>query len=177
MKLLFQRTRLNFYQSTSPSTVVSFRNGWWSIRHKSADSVPTSNLVCIKMACILNSQSRDLEHGGTFTNECEVTILSMNSLTRMKDQVKSLVYKMLRNEIDFHRLFTGILKVTFSFLGRVLRGKSADFPAKNVGRRCLLSYVIQPRDRSHDHLRCAERLVEMSPSWRNGDFLFPVHEH
>ena len=33
------------------------------IRHNSADSVSTSNLVCIKMASILNSQSRDLKHG------------------------------------------------------------------------------------------------------------------
>ena len=32
-------------------------------RHNSADSVPTYNLVCIRMSSILNSQSRDLKHG------------------------------------------------------------------------------------------------------------------
>ena len=29
----------------------------------------------------------------------------MKSLARLKDQVKSLLYKILKNEIDFHRLF------------------------------------------------------------------------
>ena len=87
------------------------------MRHNSANSIPTSDLVCIKMASILNSQSRDLKHDYTFSNHCKVVILS-----RLKDQVKSLVYKMsiivcklLINESDFHRLFDAILKVLLSF--------------------------------------------------------------
>ena len=41
--------------------------GYWVflIRQNSSDSVPTSNLVCIKMASILDSQSRDFKHGVT----------------------------------------------------------------------------------------------------------------
>ena len=39
----------------------------------------------------------------------------MKSPTELEDQVKSLVYEMLMNESDFHRLFGGILKVVFSF--------------------------------------------------------------
>ena len=86
------------------------------IRQTSVDSVPTSNLLCIKMASILNSQSRDLKYGGTLTNHCKVIILSMKSLARLKDQVESLVYKMfIMNEIDFHRLFNGIMNVVLSF--------------------------------------------------------------
>ena len=38
------------------------------IRDESAYSVPTSNLVCIKMASILKSQARDPKHGGTISN-------------------------------------------------------------------------------------------------------------
>ena len=47
------------------------------IRHNSADSVPTSNFVCIKMASILNSQSCDLKHGDTISNDCKIIVLSM----------------------------------------------------------------------------------------------------
>ena len=86
------------------------------------------------MASILNSQSHDLKHGGTFSNQCEVTILSMKSLSRLKDQVKSLALKMFVNEIDFHRLFYGMSNVVFSFSSGVLHGLLADFSAKNV--RC-----------------------------------------
>ena len=57
------------------------------IRHNSADSIPTSNLVCINMASILKSQSRDLKYGGTFSNHCEVLMLLMGSHVRLKDQV------------------------------------------------------------------------------------------
>ena len=68
------------------------------------------------MASILNSQSRDLKHGGAFSNHCEVLILSMKSQAILNDQVKSLLYKMFISEIDFHTLFDGILNVVFSFL-------------------------------------------------------------
>ena len=61
------------------------------IRHNSASSVPTSDFVCIKMASILNFQSLDGQHGGTFSNHFEVVILSMKSLAILKDQVKSLL--------------------------------------------------------------------------------------
>ena len=60
-------------------------------KHKSANSVPTSILICIRIASILNSQSCNLKHGVTFSNHCEVSILSMKSLPRLKNQVKSLV--------------------------------------------------------------------------------------
>ena len=52
------------------------------IRHNSEDSEPTSNLVCIKMASILNYQSRDCKHGDNFMNYCEITILLMKSPAR-----------------------------------------------------------------------------------------------
>ena len=55
----------------------------------------TSNFVCIKMALILISQSRDLTHGGVFSNHCKFIILLKKSLSRLKDQVKSLVYNSL----------------------------------------------------------------------------------
>ena len=58
--------------------------------HNSADPVPTSNLICIKMASILTSQSRDLKYGGIFSNHCEVIILSIESPARLKDQVHSV---------------------------------------------------------------------------------------
>ena len=64
-----------------------------TIRHNSTDSVPLSNLVCIKTAPILNYQSRDLKHGDTFCNNCEVLILSMESIGRLNNQGKSLVQK------------------------------------------------------------------------------------
>ena len=85
------------------------------------------------MAAILNTRSRDLKHGVTF-NHCEVIILSIKSLTRLKDQVKSLAYKLFMNEIDFHRLFDGILKAVFfsSDFSGVLQGKSVDVTANNV---------------------------------------------
>ena len=41
------------------------------IRHNSADSGPTSYNDWMKMASILNSKSRDLKHGGTFSNHSE----------------------------------------------------------------------------------------------------------
>ena len=113
----------------------------------SANFIPTSNLY-IKMVFILNSQSCDLKNGGIFSNYCEVIILSIKSLARLKDQLKSLVYKMFINEKNFHRLFDVILKVMFSFVSRVLYAKSADFLAKNVRCRSITSYVTQPRDRS-----------------------------
>ena len=43
-----------------------------NIRHNSVDSLRTSALALIKMVSILNPQSRDLKHGGTFSNHCEV---------------------------------------------------------------------------------------------------------
>ena len=46
----------------------------------------------------------------TFSNHCEVSILSIKSLATLKDQRKRLVYKMFINEIDFQRLFDSILK-------------------------------------------------------------------
>ena len=53
------------------------------ILQNSTDSIPTSNLVCIKM-----EPSRDrLTH--TFRNHYEVIILSMKPLARLKDRVKS----------------------------------------------------------------------------------------
>ena len=59
-------------------------------KHKSANSVPTSNLVCIRIASSLNSQLCNLKYGLTFSNHCEVGILSMKSLARLKNQFKSL---------------------------------------------------------------------------------------
>ena len=61
-----------------------------SIRHNSTDSLPTSDLVCIKMASILNTQARYLKHGGAFSNHCEVVFLRF-FLARLKDHLKSLV--------------------------------------------------------------------------------------
>ena len=60
---------------------------------------------------------------------------------------------MFINEIDFHRLFDGMLKFVFSFFSQ---GISADVPANNVWCTCMSIYVIQPRDLSPDHPRCAE---------------------
>ena len=40
----------------------------------------------------------------------------MKSLANLKDQVKSLMYKMFINEIDFHRLFDGIFKTVLFLL-------------------------------------------------------------
>ena len=117
------------------------------IHHNTTDSVPTSNLICIKMVFILNSQSRGLGHGGSTSDyHCEVITFSKKSLARLKEQAKSLAYKMFTNEIDFHALFKGILKVVFSFYSGVLHGKLADFPAKNIRCRWISSYVIPPRD-------------------------------
>ena len=79
------------------------------IRHNSADSVPTSNLISIKMASIPNSKSCDLKHGGAFSNHCEVIILSMKSPARLKYQVKK---KMFIDKNFFHTLFDGILKIS-----------------------------------------------------------------
>ena len=45
----------------------------------------------------------------------------------------------------------------FSFSGGVLHGKSADFPAKNVRCRCILCYVIKPRDTSPELWRMLRR--------------------
>ena len=45
------------------------------IRNNSADSVPTSNLVCVKMAFIPNSKSRDHKYGCTISKS-----LSLSSL-------------------------------------------------------------------------------------------------
>ena len=116
------------------------------------------------MASILNSQSCDLKHGVTVVNHCEVIIVSMKCLERLKDQAKNLVYKMSLNEIDFHLLFDGILNVEFSFVYGLLHGKWADFSAKKG--RCISSYVIQPSDRSPDHPRYAEWYPHtLSVSW------------
>ena len=69
--------------------------------------VPTSNLVCIKIAFIVDSQLLDLNYGCTFSNHCEVIILSIISLARLKDKVKSLGCKTILREIKFHLLFDG----------------------------------------------------------------------
>ena len=45
--------------------------------------------ICIKVASILNSQSRDLKDGSIYCNHYDVTILSMKSLVRLKEQVKA----------------------------------------------------------------------------------------
>ena len=72
------------------------------MRHSSADSPPTSNSDCIKTAYVLNSQLRDLQHGSTFANSyCEVIILLMKSIGRLKDQVKSVVYKLVLTKSIF----------------------------------------------------------------------------
>ena len=78
------------------STEFFLRREYSCICQNSSDSVPTSYLVCITMASILNSKSRDLKHGGTFSNHCED--LSIKSIARLKDQGKRLVYKMFINE-------------------------------------------------------------------------------
>ena len=44
----------------------------------------------------------------------------MKSRDRLKDQVKSSVYKMFINELEFHGLFEGKLKVVLSFFSVVL---------------------------------------------------------
>ena len=44
----------------------------------------------------------------------------MKSQAILKDRVKTLVYKMFINELEFRRLFKGILKVVFSFFSVVL---------------------------------------------------------
>ena len=75
---------------------------------------------CIKMASILNIQSCDLKHGGTFSKYCEIIILSIESLARLKDQVKSLGRKIFINKNYFHRLLGGTMKVVFSFFYRSL---------------------------------------------------------
>ena len=53
------------------------------------------------MASNLNSKACDLKHRGTSSKHCEVLILSMKPLARLKDQDKSLLNKMLINEINF----------------------------------------------------------------------------
>ena len=94
-----------YYIATTSNIVLS------SIRLHLTDSELTADLVCIKMASVSDAQSHDLKRSGTFSNHCEVIILSMKYL--LKGQIKSLVLKMVVNEIDFHRLFEGILKVVF----------------------------------------------------------------
>ena len=98
-----------------------------------------------RMTSILNCRSRDLKHRGIFRKHREVIILSIKSLARLKNQVKSLVYKMFIKEIEFHRLFDDILKIVFTHSSGILHGKSADVPAKNLRCRCigLSIYVIQ----------------------------------
>ena len=72
------------------------------IRHSSADSTPASNPECITTAYVLNSQLRYFQHGSSFTNSyCEVIILLMKSLRRLKDRVKRVVYKMLLTKSIF----------------------------------------------------------------------------
>ena len=71
---------------TGDSARIHARN---YIHHNSA-----SCLVYIRMASILNTQSYDLI----------IIINWMKSLARLKDQIKSLVYKI---KIDFHRLLDG----------------------------------------------------------------------
>ena len=101
---------------------LTYRN----IRHNSADSVPTSFVTTRSIphlhvtrlyqdGFIMNFQSCDLKHGSTFSNHCEVIILSTKSLARYKYQFKIVVYKILLIEIDFQRLFDGLglLKVMF----------------------------------------------------------------
>ena len=65
----------------------------------------------------------------------------MKSPARLKERVQILMYKMFINEIDFHRLFGGIMNVVFSIFYGVLHGKSADFPAKNV--KCKPVHIKQ----------------------------------
>ena len=84
----------------------------------------------------------------------------MKSLARLKDQIKSFVYKMSLNEIDFQRPFGGILKVMLSFFSGVLHGKSADFPAKNVRCSCISSYVTQPNNWSPEEDRMQKFMIE-----------------
>ena len=77
------------------------------IRYNSAHSVPISNLVCIKMDSILNSQSRDLNIAVPLA-----TTVSHHSFDESSSEigrhVKSLMCKMFTNKINFHRLFDGI---------------------------------------------------------------------
>ena len=87
------------------------------------------------MACILNSQSRDLKNGGTSSNHCEVIILSMNSLSRLKNQVQSF-HKRNRFSWTVRRH----IQSRVFFVSGVLHGKSADFRRRD---RCISSYVIQ----------------------------------
>ena len=95
----------------------------------------TCNFVCIKRASIQNSHSRDLKHGRNFSKHCEVIVLTMKSLTRLKGQVKSLEYKTFTDEIDFHKTVEWqIPESRLFFFSGVLHGKWADVPAKNV--RC-----------------------------------------
>ena len=134
----------------------------FSIRHNSADSVPTSNHDCIKTASILNYRSRDLKYGGTFRNHCKVIILSMKSLARLKYQTKSLEFQMFVNEIDFNRLFDGILKVVFSFsVGSV----SIDNLAENRKNFCEIFIHFLPYC-SYPHLnffRFSEKFFKLTP--------------
>ena len=74
------------------------------------------------MASIINSKSRDFKHGGIFSNHSQAVILLMKSLAKLKDRVKSRVYKMFVNEIDLRRIFDSrlisisIWQVVFSLL-------------------------------------------------------------
>ena len=79
LKTLWKKGEIAGYQNFLLFSQCSF------IRHNSSQfRIPTSNLVCIRMAFILNFQSHDLKHGGDFSNRCEVINLSMTSLARMK---------------------------------------------------------------------------------------------
>ena len=130
-KKVRKKKKINWPRNPWPSSEINFSFVTTRpIRYR------LSNLARMKMASILNSQSRDPKHRGTFGNHSEVIILSMKSLARLKDQVKSLVFKISINEIDFHKLFDDILvlKVVFSFFSGLLHDKSAGFS----GEECKL---------------------------------------
>ena len=60
------------------------------ILRNAVDSVYTANTLC--MASILNFQSCDLKHGGTFRYYCSAIILSNKYLVKLKEKVRRWVH-------------------------------------------------------------------------------------
>ena len=58
------------------------------IRHNSTGSVPTSNLVCIKMAFILNFQSHDKNVAVPLSTAVKSSFCLCSILVRLKDDIE-----------------------------------------------------------------------------------------
>ena len=81
-----------------------------TIRHNSADSVPTSILFCVKMA----PNHEILNMAVPLANNLKLSFFDSISSEIGRPSEQSII-KIFLNELNFHRLFDGIFKVVFSF--------------------------------------------------------------